>query len=73
MQQIKIFKSLESDVAALEDEINTWIRESGVKIVAITGNIAPQTLVGDKGGSLGKGAFASSDVFIIVTYVKPSS
>lgn len=72
MQQVKIFKSLESDVTELEEEVNTWIRESGAKIVAITGNIAPQTVATGKGDSLGKGAFAPSDVIIIVVYVKPS-
>lgn len=72
MQQVKIFKSLESDVTELEEEVNTWIRESGAKIVAITGNIAPQTLTGGRSDSLGKGAFAPSDVIIIVVYVKPS-
>ena len=72
MQQVKIFKSLESDVTQLENEVNTWIRESGAKIVAITGNIAPQTVTSGKGEALGKGAFPPSDVIIIVVYVKPS-
>ena len=72
MQQVKIFKNLESDMTALENEVNTWIRESGAKIVAITGNIAPQTLTTGRSDALGKGAFAPSDVIIIVVYVKPS-
>jgi len=72
VQQVKIFKSLESDITQLENEVNTWIRESGAKIVAITGNIAPQTVSGDRTDALGKGAFAPSDVIIIVVYVKPS-
>ncbi len=71
MQQVKIFKGIESDALALENEINTWIRDSGAKIVAITGNIAPQSQpANDAAGSLGTSPFPPSDILIIVTYVK---
>jgi uncharacterized phosphosugar-binding protein len=74
VQQVKIFKSLESDIAELESDINTWIRQSGAKIVAITGNIAPQSQpASDKTGGLSKSPFPPSDVVIIVVYVTPSS
>jgi hypothetical protein len=69
MQQVKIFKSIESDVAALEKEVNTWLRASGAKVLAITGNIAPQSeSSASKSGALGGGHFAASDVLLVVLY-----
>ena len=69
MQQVKIFKSLESDVAALEGEVNEWIRQSGAKVIAVTGNIAAQgEKLGGGGGSLGQGGFSPSDVILIILY-----
>ena len=53
MQQVKLFKSLESDINSLEAEVNGWLRESGVKVLSITGNIAPQSQTpGDTKGGL---------------------
>ena len=43
MQQIKIFKSIESEITTLEQDINLWIKETGAKNIQISGNIAPQT------------------------------
>ena len=67
MQQVKIFKNLESNVAELEKEVNAWIRQSGAQVVSITGNIAPQSEASTSGGSLGSG-FAPSDVVLIILY-----
>lgn len=64
MHQVKIFKSIESELWSLESEINTWIKESNAKVVSITGNIAPQT----GGGGSGQGTFSASDVLVIVVY-----
>ncbi|NQU21942.1 MAG: hypothetical protein HQ567_11720 [Candidatus Nealsonbacteria bacterium] len=69
MQQVKIFKAVESDTGSLENEINAWIRESGVRVVSVTGNIAPQSEAsGSSASALGQGRFASSDVVLIVLY-----
>ncbi len=69
MQQVKLFKGLESDLSTLEGEVNAWIRQSGAKIVSITGNIAPQSeKSGAAPGGLGKGQFSPSDVILIVLY-----
>jgi len=43
MQQVKIFKSIESEITTLENDINAWIKESGATNLQISGNIAPQT------------------------------
>ena len=64
MRKVKIFKSIESELWSLEQEINTWIAETGAKVVNVTGNIAPQS--GDTGS--GAGTFSASDVLVIVTY-----
>lgn len=66
MQQVKIFKSIESEIPTLEEEINQWLSESGDKVISITGNIAAQST---NGGSLG-GSFSGSDVIIFVLYEK---
>jgi len=63
MQQVRIFKSIESEITAMEEEINEWISESGATIVQITGNIAPQTEAAP-----GMGSFSSSDILITILY-----
>ena len=66
MQQVKLFKSVEAEISELEKEVNNWIRESGVRVVSIQGNIAPQTVSDSNAGT--KGRFAPSDVLIVVTH-----
>jgi hypothetical protein len=62
MRQVKIFKSIESELWNMEKEINAWAQETGAKIVHVTGNIAPQT------GSSSSHGFSSSDILVIVLY-----
>ncbi len=69
MQQIRIFKSIETDVSSLESEINSWLQKSGVKVINIFGNIAPQTVNADSSAT-GSRAFSPSDVFMVVVYEK---
>ncbi len=73
MQQVKIFTGLEGATEDLSTEINRWIRETGVQIIQMTGNIAPQSNdTSGPGTSLpGRGSTAGrlpSDVIIIVLY-----
>ncbi|XZE54401.1 hypothetical protein SH139x_000363 [Planctomycetaceae bacterium SH139] len=63
MQQVKLFKSVESELEDLQKSINDWIKSSGAKVISITGNIAPQTHVGS-----GMNTFASSDILVVVLY-----
>jgi hypothetical protein len=73
MQQVKFFTGLEGATDELAEEINTWIRDSGVKILHISGNIAPQSFgnagIGVErtapGLSLGR---PPSDIFVIILY-----
>ncbi len=69
MQQIRIFKSIESDISSLESEINAWLQESGVKVINTFGNIAPQTVNSDSSATSSR-AFSPSDVFMVVVYEK---
>lgn len=75
MQQIKIFKSVESEIEALERSMNTWLKASGAKVINIFGNIAPQSPRIDPASSQLLGATRPtgrasdpSDVFIAVLY-----
>ena len=64
MRQIKLFKGVEAELASLESEVNSWIRQSQVHIVGIRGNIAPQSTRGPNSGE----RFTPSDIVIIVEY-----
>ena len=73
MQQVKIFLGIEGASGELSDEINEWIRESEVKVLQVSGNIAPQATTGS--GPLaslpGAGASSSrapSDIMVVVLY-----
>lgn len=69
MQRVKIFKSIESDVSKLEQEINQWIESSGARVLNITGNIAPQTeSVGGSSMSSAPTRYPPSDILVIVVY-----
>ncbi len=67
MQQIKIFKSVDTELNDLESQVNRWIASEKVRIVSIQGNIAPQA-----GKHAMQGAFSQADVLLIVLY-EPTS
>ncbi|MEM9586436.1 MAG: hypothetical protein AAGA03_04075 [Planctomycetota bacterium] len=64
VRQIKIFKSVDSELAALEKEINRWMRKSGARVVSMTGNLSSSP--GASGGPLN--TFSASDVMVILMY-----
>ena len=69
MHQIKFFKAVESDLDALQDEMNGWLKETGAEVVQVLGNIAPQTVpAGQSSSGMTKSAFAPSDVLFAVVY-----
>ena len=69
MQQIKIFKGIESELGDLEGRVNAWLKQSGARVVQTFGNIAPQSNTSGGGGAatLGK-SYTPSDVLIVVVY-----
>jgi hypothetical protein len=72
MQQVKIFKSVETEVRTLEADVNAWLRETGARVLSITGNIAPQSeRVGSAEGGKEEIRFFPSDVLLVVLYEVP--
>jgi hypothetical protein len=71
MQQIKIFKGMENELATLEREVNEWLVESGARVIQIFGNLAPQSIPPTaKGSGLSTSEFAPSDALIVILYEK---
>jgi hypothetical protein len=66
VHQVKLFKGVESEVDQLEKDVNTWLAESGARVVNMFGNIAPQTMRPDS--TTGSRAFPPSDIFLTVLY-----
>lgn len=64
MHQVKLFKSIESELWTMEAEINEWLRSTNAKVISVTGNIAPQT--SDSSGI--QGSFSASDVLVVIVY-----
>ncbi len=65
MQKVKLFKSIESELVNMENEINEWIKATGARVISVTGNIAPQT---GSGAGAPLGSFSASDVLIVIMY-----
>ncbi len=70
MQQIKIFKGIENDLASLESEVNVWLAAANVEVLNMFGNIAPQSAAaGDPpSAGLSRSEFAPSDVLLVIHY-----
>lgn len=62
MQQVKLFKGVDSELPELEKQINRWIRKSGVRVLSISGNLASQP----NASSGPMSSFSAGDVLIIV-------
>ena len=62
VQQVKLFKGVDSELPELERQVNRWIRKSGARVLSISGNIAAQTAA--PSGMVN--TFAASDVLMIV-------
>lgn len=65
MQKVKLFKSIESELLSLENEINDWVKSTGARLISVTGNIAPQS---GSGSGAPLGSFSASDVLVVVMY-----
>jgi len=70
MYQIKIFKGLESNLAGLEKEVNTWLAETNSRVVQVFGNMAPLSGERNEGNSLSAYPYVASDVLMVVLYEK---
>lgn len=71
MHQIKIFKALETETSVMEEQVNSWLAESKVRVIGMFGNISPQTMARDSNTlAISQGAFPPSDVMLVVLYEK---
>lgn len=68
MQQLKLFKGIETELRELEHEVNGWIRQNKVRVVSIQANIAPQSMQPEAKAGLGSTTFSASDVLVTVVY-----
>ena len=69
MQQVKMFKSVETEIIDFQRQVNAWLEElhqAGGKVVQIAGNIAPQTVAATKSSM--SGGFSPSDLFLTILY-----
>ena len=64
MQQVKIFKAVDTEIAELEHQMNRWMRKSGAKVISITGNLTAQA----SSGIGPMNSFAAGDILIVVLY-----
>lgn len=64
MQKVKLFWGIVSELEALEHDINEWLGTAEVRVISLSGNVAPQTHTGQTGLE----TFPSSDVLVIVMY-----
>ena len=63
MTRIKLFKGVDSELEALEAEVNEWIESSGANVTDIKANIAPP-----RDGASAMGSFSHSDILIAIIY-----
>lgn len=72
MHQIKLFKSIETNIPNLETQMNEWLAQSGAQVLHIFGNIAPQTGLVDQTspGYITKSPHGPSDVLVAIVYEK---
>ena len=70
MHQVKIFKGLESNLPALEKEVNDWLADSGAHVHQIFGNLAAQSGHRTEDNSLKAYPYLASDVLLVVVYGK---
>ena len=64
MQQVKIFKSVDTEIPEMERQINRWMRKSGARVLSITGNLSTQA----PSSSGAMNSFAASHILMIVLY-----
>lgn len=61
MQQVKLFKGVDTELGDLEKSINAWLAETKAKVISMSGNIAPQA--GKHGTS---SSFSTADVLVMI-------
>jgi hypothetical protein len=70
VHQVKIFKGLETELPALETQINDWLAANAIRVINIIGNMAPQSPPPEKTEGIRMSPWPPSDVIVIVHYDK---
>ena len=68
VQQIKLFKSVDTELADLERQVNRWIRKHHVRVLSVNANLAGQPPQMNPGSGGGLSSFGSGDVLVVVHY-----
>ena len=71
MQQVKIFKGLESNLPGLEKEVNEWLAASNARVLQMFGNLAATSGERNETNSLSAYPYVASDVLLVVLYEMP--
>ncbi|OYP28933.1 hypothetical protein CGZ80_25545 [Rhodopirellula sp. MGV] len=64
MQQVKIFKSTDTELEDMEKQINRFIRKNDIRVLSISGGHSPAPA----SGSGPMNTFAGGDVTVILLY-----
>ena len=67
MQQVKLFKSTDTELEDLEKQINRFIRKNNIRVLSITGNHSAAA----NANTGPMNTFASGDVTVIMLYELP--
>ena len=71
MQQIKLFRGIESELARVEGQINQWLAQSGARVIQMSATLAPQSpALGAQPHSPSLMTHAPSDVLVVILYEK---
>ena len=69
MQQVKIFKAVDTELDDMEKRINRFIRKNGIRVLSISGNHSSAS----ESSSGPMNTFAGGDVTVILLYEIESS
>jgi len=64
VQQVKIFKSVDTETDELEKQINRFIRKNNIRVLSITGNLSSSP--NDASGPMN--TFSGGDVIVIMLF-----
>ena len=64
MQQVKLFKSVDTEMAEMEKQINRFIRKNNIRVLSINSNLASSPTANNGPMS----SFAAGDILVTLLY-----
>lgn len=64
MQQVKLFKSVDTEIAEMEKQINRFIRKNNIRVLSINSNLASSPTANSGPMS----SFAAGDILVTLLY-----